>query len=85
MPTKVLESSPFHPVEIALWGPTGVGKDWLISAFVKELDYFNQENHDFIYEIGIHHPGDPNPIILQAEPPSNVPTTHSEDIRFFRN
>jgi len=38
-----------YPENIALWGPPGSGKTWLIRAFSKELELYNQKDVDFDY------------------------------------
>jgi hypothetical protein len=55
-------------IGIAIWGPVGSGKDWLIRAFAKELDYFNRTIPDFLFELTDE---DGNPI---------NPTTPSKDV-----
>lgn len=36
-------------LSIAIWGPTGSGKTYLIDAFVKELQWYNQRDPEFEY------------------------------------
>lgn len=36
---------------IAIWGPVGSGKDWLINGFAKELEYYNNTDVDFLFEL----------------------------------
>lgn len=38
-------------ITIAFWGPTGAGKTWLMKAFQKELDYYNEEDPEFEYTL----------------------------------
>lgn len=65
---------------IAVWGPTQSGKDWLYKGFAQELEHFHSrfsDKFDFILQekTGM---GPFTPVI--AEPPSNiVPTTYVED------
>ncbi|HMM99688.1 MAG TPA: response regulator [Anaerolineales bacterium] len=70
--------------QIALWGPSGSGKDWLIRGFAKELEYFNKAYPDFSYEL---YDDDNSPII--PDPPSITslgPTLQAEDfnLKFVR-
>ncbi len=76
--------NPFLQTSIALWGPTGAGKDWLFRSFSKELDFYNRIDQDFHYQVGELQPGDPNPIPLSADPPLNIPpTTIFDDIHYL--
>jgi len=52
---------------IAIWGPTGSGKDWLIRGFAKELQHFNREHPDFTFEL---YDEDDNPVM--PVPPSKA-------------
>lgn len=70
--------------DIALWGPTGSGKDWLIRGFAKELEYFNREYPDFSFEL---YDDDNTPIITVPPSDQSVPgTIESEDfvLKFVR-
>lgn len=73
-------------VNIALWGPTQAGKDWLIKAFIKELKIFNTNDKNFHYEIAEEMPGN-SPRQIIAQPPLNLPTSSPENIvyQFKRN
>lgn len=64
---------------IALWGPTGAGKDWLFRAFAKELEFFNRTDNGFQFEIFETHPGDSTPMPLISAPPEQSPTPSFED------
>jgi len=59
---------------IALWGPTGAGKDWLFRSFRKELDYYNNRDEDFNYELLEQLPGEDTPMPLPVEIPHNAPS-----------
>jgi MinD-like ATPase involved in chromosome partitioning or flagellar assembly len=62
-------------IHIALWGPTGSGKDWLIKAFAKDLGSYN--DRDFYYSLDAIIPGekDPEPILPESINLINVPPT----------
>lgn len=64
---------------IALWGPTGVGKDWLFRAFAKELEYFNRTDNGFQFEIFETQPGESVSIPFISVPPEQSPTPSFED------
>ncbi len=69
---------------IAIWGPTGSGKDWLIRGFAKELQHFNREYPDFSFEL---YDEEDNPIV--PVPPTKAtidPTSDQEDfvLKFVR-
>ena len=69
---------------IALWGPVGSGKDWLINGFARELAFFNKANPDFLFELNDE---DGTPINPKA--PSKkiiLPTAEAVDyfLRFTR-
>jgi hypothetical protein len=36
---------------IIMWGPKGSGKTWLLHAFVKELEWYNEKDNEFIYSL----------------------------------
>jgi hypothetical protein len=64
------------PVEhqIAVWGPTGSGKTWLIKAFGRELNYYQQNDPYFHYRLEQQNG---TPIILT--PPEARPTEKGDD------
>ncbi len=69
---------------IAIWGPVGSGKDWLINGFAKELEYYNNTDVDFMFELTDE---DGNPIIPKPLSRDDIkPTAESEDyvLRFTR-
>lgn len=81
MPDKTTEE---QETGIAMWGPVGSGKDWLINAFAKELDYFNRTSPDFLFELTDEEGNPINPIT-----PSNqviLPTAEAADylLKFTR-
>jgi len=78
-PTSDFSSEQTH---IALWGPSNAGKDWLVSAFNKELDYYNRMDQGFHCEICELQPGEANPIPLAVTPPRRAPTPNFEDYNF---
>jgi hypothetical protein len=41
----------YYNNDIALWGPQSAGKDWLFKSFAQELDFFNEENSNFTFQI----------------------------------
>lgn len=41
----------YQPAEIALWGPSQAGKDWLIAGFIKELETINKVDKNYRYEL----------------------------------
>lgn len=63
-----------HDTKIALWGPTGAGKDWLFKAFAKELEYYNSQDDDFIYDLLDAH-GNP----VDTRPPDAAATDAPEN------
>lgn len=69
---------------IALWGPVGSGKDWLVNGFAKELDYYNRTNSDFSFELN-----DEDGAPITPKPLNNkniLPTADAEDylLKFTR-
>lgn len=69
---------------IALWGPVGSGKDWLVNGFAKELDHYNRTNSDFSFELNDEY-GNP----ITPKPLSSItikPTAEAEDyfLKFTR-
>lgn len=67
---------------IALWGPSGAGKDWLLNAFARELNLVNQSENDFIYEVLESQLGGGNPVPFNPEAPRTIPSTGTEDREF---
>ena len=77
------QNDPFSATNITLWGPSGAGKDWLINAFVKELEHYNLIDKDFHFEMGTVNGGDPIPTPLNPMPPINIaPTTEAYDYHY---
>ncbi|BBB48035.1 P-loop NTPase family protein [Pelolinea submarina] len=59
---------------IALWGPSGSGKDWLVKAFAQELIFFNIEYPDFKFTLE-DEDGDPvDPEKPDSDPSKNIET-----------
>jgi hypothetical protein len=52
---------------IALWGPTGSGKTWLIHALAKELSWYSDKDLEFSYSLI-----DDSGIALWPTPPNSV-------------
>jgi hypothetical protein len=79
--------SKIYDSNIALWGPTGVGKDWLIRAFIKELEFLNQRQSDQYFELFITQPHSSSVVAkeyLVAEVPNEIkPSSKFSDQRFF--
>jgi len=71
----------FNPdSDIAMWGPTGSGKTWLIQAFAKELQWFDKNDDHFGYELLDE---DQQPV--EAAPPTPIGTREAEDhLLYFR-
>lgn len=73
---------------IALWGPTGSGKDWLIRAFAKEIEKCNQVQHP-IFEYRLSEVfSDNDTRLVSANPPDNIgptPSVNDFHYRFVRN
>lgn len=75
MSAREKETAPISLEEIALWGPYGSGKSWLLRSFAKELEYYNRLNDqekDFFYELGEFLPGEQDPRPVISEPPINI-------------
>jgi hypothetical protein len=66
--------------EIALWGPTGSGKTWLISAFAQSLELLNSKNSNYDFSFVLTD-GDGNQIY--GYPPVPPPTQGFEDTTYF--
>lgn len=60
--------------EIALWGPTGSGKSWLINAFAYSLRQINDHSEDFEYMLS-----DKFSNMMLGSPPTSVATKGIED------
>lgn len=60
---------------ITMWGPTGSGKDWLISSFVKELYDYNHDGQPLFFSLLRWDPGGGNPQPVQPEPPIHTSGT----------
>jgi len=66
--------NPPHETEIAVWGPTQSGKDWLFKAFAKELEYYNNRYPDFRFELDEQRPGQEDARLLTFKTPNTPPT-----------
>lgn len=53
---KNLGKTQNHQVNIAVWGPSNAGKDWLIQGFKKEIDSFNIDDKRYYYDIRERNP-----------------------------
>lgn len=71
----------YEQTSIVLWGPTQAGKDWLIQAFVRELEMLNDFNDNFHYRLTENLPGNA-PFIIRAQTPSNNPSIGPSDIEY---
>jgi hypothetical protein len=81
MPERSIEE---NETGIAMWGPLGSGKDWLINAFAKELDYFNRTTPDFLFDLTDEDGNQVTPKVPSKE--VILPTAEAEDyfLRFTR-
>ena len=68
---------------IVLWGPTGVGKDWLFRAFAKELEFYNLHDSRFRYELFERMPGQREPQPTQVEIPIPFPSIATTEYSFI--
>src|SRR5262245_29925675 len=73
-----MEENRLQENEIAVWGPTQAGKDWLYKAFAKELEYYNENYPDFRFELRAHPPGQDNTQPLIFDTPNTPPTPYGE-------
>lgn len=76
-----------QPTEIAIWGPTQSGKDWLYKGFAKELEFHDQNSEDFHFILQERRIGDDQFKLTTATPPHDIrPTSYEEDyvVRFAR-
>jgi hypothetical protein len=64
--------------EIAVWGPTQSGKDWLFKAFAKELEYHNDRYSDFHLELREQRPGQDDTRLVVFSTPNTPPTPFGE-------
>lgn len=73
---------------IALWGPTGSGKDWLIRAFAKEIEKCNRVQKP-IFEYRLSEVfSDNDTRLVSANPPDNIgptPSVNDFHYQFVRN
>jgi|ADurb_H2B_01_Slu_FD_contig_41_975900_length_2471_multi_4_in_0_out_0_3 hypothetical protein len=70
---------------IALWGPTGAGKDWLVRAFNRELRSLNDWKNRFSYDLKLVRPGSDREFEVPAfaDPPGDIlATEESEDTKY---
>lgn len=68
---------PESKADIAIWGPTGSGKTWLIKAFAKELEWYNENDTHFSYELV-----DEDDIPVIPKPPKNRASDRAVDHLF---
>lgn len=76
-----------QPTEIAIWGPTQSGKDWLYKGFAKELEHYDQNSEDFNFVLQERRVGSDQFKLSIATPPDDIrPTSYEEDyiVRFAR-
>jgi len=66
---------PVSRADIAIWGPTGSGKTWLISAFAKELEWYSEKDPNFKYELV-----DEDGVPIIPKPPEPHPTSRPNDV-----
>lgn len=62
------------PCDIALWGPTGSGKTWLIYSLAQELKTYNRKDREFQYRLT---DDDDQPVSVSK--PEDKPTDRAED------
>lgn len=80
---SILNKLTSKQTKIALWGPTGAGKDWLFRSFVRELDYYNRRNEDFHYDLMRNRPGEDDLVPVTVRTPENIPSPGHEDINYI--
>jgi hypothetical protein len=74
----------YDQIEIALWGPSQSGKDWLIRGFIKELNDFNRRKLPLQYSLYEVQSGIQKPVpIVLAEPPVNIPTSETQQLQYI--
>jgi len=81
-----MEENRLQEDEIAVWGPTQSGKDWLYKAFAKELEYYNDQYPEFRLELRAHPPGQDSTKPVMFEIPNTPPTPFGEsyNLQFHR-
>jgi hypothetical protein len=81
-----MEENRLQEDQIAVWGPTQSGKDWLYKAFAKELEYYNDNYPDFRFELHAHPPGQDATKPVRFESPHTPPTPFGEsyNLQFHR-
>jgi len=75
-------SNEIKPTNIALWGPSAVGKDWLFRSFTKELEYYNQQDNNYHYELLERAPGQRDLQPKEVEIPVDAPTPGIDMVSF---
>jgi hypothetical protein len=69
------------PSNIALWGPKGAGKTWLLNAFMKDLDKYNTDTSNFSYFLH-NKTGMQTPLINGLDAETFGPSVENETIRW---
>jgi hypothetical protein len=67
--------------DIAVWGPTQSGKDWLLRGFAKELDFYNNNerySNGFLFEL-LEITDDGSRQVIAAPPHDIAPTAKEKD------
>lgn len=84
MPSNLFSKNRQKQESIAIWGPTGAGKDWLFRSFRRELQLYNLVDDEFQYDISERLPGEHDPKPLDPTVvPSKAPTTQIEEYNYI--
>lgn len=71
------------PHRIALWGPAGSGKTWLIHALGRSLVNFQPNDPNFTYELREFSGETFEPLVIPIAPPRYQPTTELIDFMWL--
>ncbi len=71
------------PHRIALWGPVGSGKTWLINALGRSLVNFQPDDPDFSYELREYTDDSFDPFVVPIAPPRYTPTSELIDFMWL--
>lgn len=71
------------PHRIALWGPAGSGKTWLINALGRSLVNFQPDDPDFSYELREYSDESFDPFVVPIAPPRYTPTNELVDFMWL--